>query len=141
MRSRRTRAAPARACAPGFLGLLDHQLRVGERRDLREVRHHQDLASCGESFQAFPNRKGGGSPDPSVDLIEHQYRDGVRGAQHALEGEHDARHLPTGCDPRERARRLAGRGCVEELHALRPVGCPRLAGEWRQPDLEAGMRH
>ena len=123
-RSRRRAPRPRRA-RPSVRGLaaldvLAHdELRVGERRDLRQVRDDDDLVAARELGEPAADRGGGRAADTGVDLVEHERLDGVRLAENALEREHDARELAARGDARERPRGLRRRGCVEELDALR----------------------
>ena len=54
--------------------LLHHDLRVGERRHLREVGDAQHLVRAAQRRERAPDREAGLAADPGVDLVEHQRR-------------------------------------------------------------------
>src|SRR5437764_11085819 len=72
--------------------LLDPQVRVRERGDLRQMGDAEDLATLAEPPQALPHGTCGLPPDPGVDLIEDE-RPSAAGVRHAHQGEHHAREL------------------------------------------------
>src|SRR5439155_8997 len=54
--------------------LVDDQVGVGERRDLRQVGDDDDLVPAGEASQAAPDLAGCLTTDPGVDLVEDHHR-------------------------------------------------------------------
>ena len=59
-------------CSPFYFFLLDDKVMIGESRDLREVRHAQDLVPLGESLQAAADTLCRYAADPGVHLIKDE---------------------------------------------------------------------
>src|SRR5262249_61387165 len=53
-------------------GLLDPEMAIGERGDLRQVRDRHHLGMLGETPEQSPHRVGGLAADSGVDLLEHE---------------------------------------------------------------------
>src|ERR1700716_2087611 len=68
----------ARHRALPLLALLDHDLRIGEGRHLREVRDDQYLVPPGEVRQQAAHRDARLATDAGVDFVEHQRGRGLR---------------------------------------------------------------
>ncbi len=52
-------------------GGMHHQMHVGIRRDLRQVRDHDDLVGAGQPGQPAPDLHRGPAADAGIHLIEH----------------------------------------------------------------------
>ena len=102
-------AAPA-TVRPSDLVLRHEHVRVGERRDLREVRHAEHLVMAAQGRERAPDRGARLAADPGVDLVEHERRRRL--------GQHDAQR-------QHRARQLAARRGLGE----RPGGLARVGRE------------
>ena len=97
-------------------GLLHHDLRVGERRHLREVRDAQHLVARPERREQTPDRDPGLTADPGVDLVEHQRRRRLR--EHHARRQHRTGELAAGRGPGQRPGRLARVGRQQEGHPV-----------------------
>ena len=105
-RRRRSRAPPCVRCrsvATPFHGLLHHDLRVGERRHLREVGDAQHLVPRAECRSRRPTATPASPPMPGVDLVEHQRRRRLR--EHHARRQHRTGELAAGRGPGQRAGR------------------------------------
>ncbi len=100
-------------------GLLHHDLGVGERRHLREMRHTQHLVPCTECREQASDGDAGLASDPRVDFVEHERRRRVR--EHHARRQHRARELAAGRGPGDGAQALARVGRQQEGDAIRPV--------------------
>jgi hypothetical protein len=78
-----------RACDVAAGVLLDAEVGVRERGDLREVRDAEDLAVGREAAQALAHGARGLAADARVDLVEHQRRVPAR-VRDAHQREHHA---------------------------------------------------
>ena len=76
------------------------------RRDLGEMRHAQDLVALPEEPERARHRVGAASPDPGVDLVEHERGRRVGSREHLLDRERQARQLAPGGDLRQWPGRL-----------------------------------
>src|SRR5439155_19451664 len=102
--------------------LLDAEMPVGERGDLRQVRDRDDLRALGEALEDAADRVCRLAADPRVDFVE----DEGLAACHRRDRERDPRELAARrrlCDRRERAARVR----AHEEHGLVASGCTRLA--------------
>src|SRR5262249_5265964 len=116
------------------LGLLDAEVAVGERGDLRQVRHADDLPAVGDAADLLPDHLGGGAADAGVDLVEDVGRHRIRLPEGELEREDDARELAARRHLGERTQLLAPVGAEEELDAI-PAARAELAPLPRFPRL------
>ena len=55
-----------------LLVLLDQEMLVGERGDLRQVRHAEDLLGAGERLELLTHGFGGSASDADVDFVEDE---------------------------------------------------------------------
>ena len=105
-----TRGSPATGVTvatvrPPLLLLLDDHLCVREGGDLREVGHAEHLVPPTEVGEEATDRGAGLTPDPGVDLVEHQRRRRLR--EHEAQRQHRTGELAAGRGPGERSCRLA----------------------------------
>ena len=63
-------------------------MRVGERRDLRQVGDHDHLGQPGQPGQAPADLHRRPAADAGVDLIEHERRHRVGPGEDHLDGQH-----------------------------------------------------
>ena len=123
------------------LDLVENVVTVGPGRELREMRHANDLPASRELADRRADRGGRCAADAGVDLVENQ-----RAARIAGVGENDdqreqhARELAARRDARERARRLAGVGSEEKLDALGAVRADALERLDRHLEAARGKR-
>ncbi len=125
--------------AAAGLTLRDRQLRVGEGRHLREMRHTQHLVLTSQRGQRPPDGGARFSADTGVDLVEHE--GGRRRREYDAKCKHRARELPAGGRPGQGPGRLARIGRQQE-HDLVGAVLPRrrhVAG--LHGDLEPGRGH
>ncbi len=66
---------------------------IGIGGHLRQVRDAEHLARPGQPLQARADGIGGRSPDPRVDLVEHQRPAGAGVLEHHVQRQHDPRQL------------------------------------------------
>ena len=69
-----TRSSPSTrrtTLAPFLSGAMHHQVHVGVGRDLRQVRHHDDLVGARQPGQPPPDLHRRPAADAGVDLVEH----------------------------------------------------------------------
>ncbi len=110
--------------------LLDAEVPLGERRDLRQVGDAQDLAPLGQRAQLAADRARRLAADARVDLVEDERCRALALARDAHECEHRARELAARGGLAQRSRRHARVRCDAELDALVPGRGPSL------PELE-----
>ena len=101
-------------------GLLDPEVALRERGDLRQVGDAEHLALLAEAAQPFAHRARRLASDTGVDLVEHE-RGGSAGARHGEKRKHHARQLAAG---RGVADRRGGHPAVGGQHQLDPLGTP-----------------
>ena len=89
---------------PVRLGLVDDEVGVGQRRDLRQVRDADHLAVPRDVGDGPPDHLGDGAADAGVDLVEDVRADGPLLREHALERQQRARQLAAARDLAERPR-------------------------------------
>ena len=119
--------------SPASLALLDHEMRVGERRDRREVRDAQHLPVTRDVGDRAADPLRDRAADAGVDLVEDVETGGTAVGEHALQREQRARELAARGDPPERARVDARVRRDQELDAIDAV-----ATETRAVDVELG---
>ena len=115
--------------------LAHHQVLVGPRGDLRQVRDHQHLVPLRHLRERRAHLRPDLAADPLIHLVEDQRRDRVVPHEHDLEREHQPRQLAARGHPRERLGLEADVELHVELHALLPVR--RRLGQRRQRDRAA----
>ena len=103
--------------------LLDPEVALGQRRDLRQVGDAEHLARLAERAQPLADGAGGLAADAGVDLVEHERRRLAR-AGHGHQREHHARQLAARGGLAQRRRRHARVRRQHELDALGPGGGP-----------------
>ena len=135
-------ARPRPACGHGCgraavrPGLVDQQVPVRVRRDLRQVGHDHHLVPGGQAGQPTADLDRRPAAHPGVDLVEDHGRHRVRAGQRHLEGEHHARQLTARRTLVQRLRRGPGMGDKPQLDLVDTVRARR---EGRVAD-EAGRR-
>ena len=97
--------------------LLDPEVPVGQRRDLRQVGDAEHLALGAERAQALADRPRRLAADAGVDLVEDQRR-GTRPRRHRHQRQHHARQLAARRALAQRRRGHARVGRQQELDAL-----------------------
>ena len=119
--------------AGAVVGLGDHEVVVGERGDLGQVRDDDDLAAVGQPREPAPDLHRGLAADAGVDLVEDVRADGLLGGGHDLDGEHHARQLAAG----GRAGQRPGLGArvrgEQERHVVGAVRARARCGPRRRP--------
>ena len=105
------------------VALDDKQVAVGERRDLRQVRHDDDLVAAGQHRQAAAYLDRRLAADPGVDLVEDHQRHRVGAGEHHLDGQHHPRQLTAGRAPVQGPRRGAPVRLEQQLDIVDPVRC------------------
>ena len=118
--------------------LLDPEVAVGHRGDLRQVGDAEHLALGAQRAQPLPDRAGGLAAHPGVDLVEHQRPRRAR-ARGGHERQHHARQLAAGRGLAQRRRGHARVGRQQEVDPLRPRRAHLLAR--LQHDLERRAVH
>ena len=88
------------------------------RRDLRAVRHHEQLRGIGKPREPLADRARHGTADTAVDLVEDHRRGTALLGQHDLQREDEARQFATRGDLDERCERRAGVGRDLELDTV-----------------------
>ena len=84
--------AAAAAHHPGaIVHLVHHQVRVGERGDLREVCDDDDLMGAGQPSQPTADLDSGAASDAGVDLVEDQRGAAGPGGENDFQGQHHTR--------------------------------------------------
>ena len=68
-------------------------VRVGARRDLRQMRDAQDLPLGAELPEQTPDRRGDGAADPGIDLVKNQRRYRADLGEHCLDCQTEPRQL------------------------------------------------
>ena len=143
-------AGEAAAGDRAVVGLLDHQVGVGERGHLRQVRDDDHLREPGEPGQPAPDLHRGLAPHPGVHLVEHEGRDRVGAGEDHLDRQHDPGQLTARGALAERQHRGARVRGQPDLHLVRAVraevagrgdrhGQPRVRhGEGRELGGDAG---
>ena len=99
-------------------------MRIGERSNLRQMCHDEDLMCGGKLGESAPYSHCSTPPYPGIDLVEDKDRHLVRLPEHSFQGKHHTRQLTSRSDLRQRPGRLIGCRGKEELRALRPIGRP-----------------
>ena len=108
----------SRRRSPAGLPLADHDVRVGVRGNLREVRHAQHLVVAAQGPEALPQRRCVPAADPGVDLVEDEERRLVGRGQHDLQRQRQPAGLTSRRDSRQRPRRLSGVRCERERRTI-----------------------
>jgi hypothetical protein len=67
------------------LSLLDHEVPMGHRRDLRQVGHDYDLMVARDRNELSGDTMRDGAADPGVDLVEDEGRSAIRVGERGLE--------------------------------------------------------
>ena len=118
--------------------LLDPEVALGERGDLREVRDADHLARLREPPQPLADRARGLPADARIDLVEHE-RLASAGVRDAHQGEHRPRQLAARSRLAQRSGGHAGVRRDRELDALR-AGRAQLV-PLLEDGLERGVLH
>src|SRR5439155_5298183 len=126
-----------RALAPGLLD--DPEVRVGHRRNLRQVCDADELALGSQLAKLLPHRPGGVAADAGVDLVEDHRASAAPGPE-AGEREHDPRELAARCGIAERRRGNPRVGRHQELDRLRSAGAETV-GVWLDVHFYKGALH
>ncbi len=137
------RADPAAGRPVARPGLVDQQVPVGVRRDLRQVRHDHHLVPDRQPGQPAADLHRGPASHPGVDLVEDHRRYRVRAGQRDLERQHDPRQLPAGRAFVQRLRRRARVGDEPQLDlvdAVRARDDERIADPQRVGERRARPR-
>ena len=132
-----TRSAPSTMPRRGgrdVLGdmLADHDLAVGERRDLGEVRDAHDLMTPPQTGERLGDRCCRRPADAGIDLVEHECLWGL--GQHQAQGQHRACQFAAARDPRQRQQRQTRVGRDQERHVV-------AGGLVADRDLHLGVWH
>ena len=101
--------------------LLDREVGLGQRGDLRQVGDADDLPGVAQPAQPLADRAGGGAADAGVDLVEDDRA--LRLARQAGKGEHDPRDLAARrrlAERRERHSRIRRHEQLDRLGPGRP---------------------
>lgn len=125
----------------GGVRLGDHVVVRRHDRDLRQVRHHDDLVRLGKACKDSRQRHRRGTAHAGVNLVEHQRLSGVRLPQDHLAGKHDAGHLASGGYLAQGARAQPGPGPVHELHLAGTDARPLLPRQALAGNFQAGGAH
>ena len=112
--------------APATASFAMRKCRVGERRDLGQVRDADHLPAGAQPAQPLADRPRRLAADAGVDLVEHQ-RARPAGVGDAHQREHHARELPARGDLAQRAGRHARVGRDRQLDAIAARGAELLA--------------
>ena len=91
-------------------------------RDLRRMRHHQNLRVVGQAFQPPPHGIRRGPAHAPVDLVEDQHKRVVAARQAHLQRQQEPRQFPARRDLVQGACRRAGIGGHREGHVVAPIG-------------------
>ena len=83
--------------------LADHDVRVGVRRHLREVRHAQHLVVAAQRAQPLAQGRRVPAADPGIDLVEDEERRLVGRGQHDLQRQRQPARLAARRDSRRAA--------------------------------------
>src|SRR5436190_11486664 len=119
-------------------GLLDPEVTVGERSDLRQVGDAENLPATAERAQLLAHRARRVAADARVDLVEDE-RARTAAGRDAHQREHHARELAAGGAVAEGGRRDAR---VRGDHELGALGAGRRdLVAWPQLDREARAVH
>ena len=100
--------------------LVDHEVSVRQRRDLREVRDADHLTMPRDVRDGPPDHFGHGPADARIDFVEHVRADGALVRQHPLEREQGPRELAAAGDLAKRPGLFAGVGRDQKLDAIDP---------------------
>jgi len=106
-------------------GLIHDDVPVGERGDLRQMRHDDDLVGPAQPGQPPSDLNGGASAHSGIDLVEDHGGDRIGTRQADLKGQHHSGQLASGRPASQREQWRFGVWLKQELNLVRAVHTDR----------------
>ena len=104
--------------SPARATFVNQKVRRGEARDLRLMRHAENLIRARERFELQADGFGDATADACVNLVEDNRSGKARRTRAGLEDKHHARSLAARSNLRQRPQRFARVRREIELHAV-----------------------